>query len=135
MSYKVTKLVVAKGRTVSHEKDSEWIRERYELEITIPDERELSIARENALHLLDDWLGIGANAPMGKTSFSWNPQAIKWTEAQGSKGPYQRSEDVNNLEFKALLKDLASHNGKLTRDGWFFWTFQNGHTIGRKKRK
>ena len=133
MSFKVTKLTVGKGKTVGNEKAGEWIKQYYEVEIEIPDEHELSMAKENAEGLLNNWLGIVKQS--GKTSFKWNPQAIKWTEAQGSKGPYQRSEDINNLEFKALLKDLASHNGKLTRDGWFFWAFQNGHTIGRKKRK
>lgn len=65
----------------------------------------------------------------------WNPDKIKWTEAEGSKGPYERSEDVNSLEFKAMLKDLASHSGKIQRNGYFYWTFQNGSTVGRKKRK
>ncbi len=69
-----------------------------------------------------------------KSKFSWNPDKIKWEKAQGSKGEFERSEDVNNPEFKALLKDLANHNGKLTRNGWFYWTFKNGSTVGRKKR-
>ena len=135
MTYKITKLVVSKGRTVSHEKEGEWIREGYKLEIEIPNEHEVSIARENALHLLDDWLGIGANAPMEKTSFKWSSEAIKWADAQGSHGLYQRSEDLNNPQFKLMLKDLASHNGKLSRNGFFYWTFKNGYTVGRKKRK
>jgi hypothetical protein len=64
----------------------------------------------------------------------WDPEQIKWEEAQGTAGPYQRSEDVNNPEFKAMLKDLQAHDGKLTKEGWFFWVFQNGTTVGRKKR-
>jgi len=64
----------------------------------------------------------------------WNPDRIKWVKAQGASGEYERSEDVNNSEFKLMLKDLASHNGKLTRDGWFYWVFKNGATVGRKKR-
>ncbi|MGQ9642196.1 MAG: hypothetical protein ACUVUF_08825, partial [Candidatus Bathycorpusculaceae bacterium] len=53
------------------------------------------------------------------TKPSWNPEAIKWEQAEGSSGPYERSEDVDNPEFKAVLKDLAAHNGRLTRDGFF----------------
>jgi hypothetical protein len=34
-----------------------------------------------------------------------------------------------------MLKDLAEHKGKLTRDGLFYWTFQNGTTVGRKMAK
>lgn len=75
----------------------------------------------------------GTGAPAN--SEGWNPNAIKWEASDGSKGPYERSEDVNNLQFKAMLKEIAAHDGKLTRDGLFYWTFQNGHTVGRKKAK
>ena len=70
----------------------------------------------------------------GVTALSWDPDKIKWEQADGKNGPYERSEDVNNPEFKALLKDLARHGGRLTRNGWFYWTFKNGSTVGRKKR-
>lgn len=60
---------------------------------------------------------------------------IRWEQATGPSGSYERSEDVNNPEFKALLKDLMAHNGKLTRECWFYWVFGNNSTIGRKKRK
>lgn len=65
---------------------------------------------------------------------AWDPQKIKWTVAQGARGLYQKSQDMNSLGFKALLKDLAAHKGKLARDGYFYWTFTNGATVGRKKR-
>jgi len=74
-------------------------------------------------------------APKDEAKHNWDPSKIMWTQAEGSKGPYERSEDVNNLEFKNMLKDLASHKGKLSFEGWFYWVFQNGHTVGRKKRK
>ena len=66
---------------------------------------------------------------------SWNPDKIKWEKTEGWKGEYERSEDVNNPEFKAMLKDLAQHGGKLTRNGMFYWVFKNGSTVGRKKRE
>jgi hypothetical protein len=64
---------------------------------------------------------------------TWNPEKIKWEQAQGSSGPYERSEDVNNPDFKAMLKDLQAHKGKMNREGLFFWVFENGYTVGRKK--
>ncbi len=76
-------------------------------------------------------VGIAEEKPI----FSWNPDKIKWQKTQGVKGEFEKSEDFNNPEFKALLKDLAQHNGKLTRNGWFYWTFKNGSTVGRKKRE
>jgi hypothetical protein len=65
---------------------------------------------------------------------SWNPEKIKWQKTQGLKGQFEKSQDVNNPEFKAMLKDLASHKGRLERNGFFYWMFKNGSTVGRKKR-
>jgi hypothetical protein len=69
------------------------------------------------------------------SKWSWDPGKIKWEKTEGFKGSYERSEDVNSLDFKELLKDLAKHNGKLSRDGWFYWVFKNGATVGRKRRE
>jgi hypothetical protein len=60
---------------------------------------------------------------------------IKWEAAQGSSGPYERSEDVNSQDFKELLKDVQAHGGKMTVGNYFVWAFKNGYTIGRKQRK
>jgi hypothetical protein len=64
----------------------------------------------------------------------WTPEKIVWQEATGEKGLYHRSEDVNNLEFKAMLRDLNAHNGKMFRDGFFYWVFPNGTSVGRKQK-
>ena len=64
---------------------------------------------------------------------AWDPSKIKWEQKEGSKGLYERSEDIDKQDFKAMLKQLAAKGGKLTRDGMFYWLFQNGSTIGRKK--
>jgi hypothetical protein len=60
---------------------------------------------------------------------------IKWEKAQGAKGEFERSEDVNSQDFKALLKDVQSHGGKMTVGNYFVWAFKNGATLGRKQRK
>ena len=65
----------------------------------------------------------------------WEPDKIRWEQATGASGAYERSDNVNNPEFKVMLKDLAAHNGKTTREGWFYWIFGNGSTVGRKKQK
>jgi hypothetical protein len=44
----------------------------------------------------------------------WNSAKIKLEQAEGSSGPYERSEDVNSLDFKKMLKDPASQNKCLT---------------------
>lgn len=65
----------------------------------------------------------------------WDPGKIRWVESEGFKGPFEKSEDFNNSEFKCMLKDLAAHNGKLSRNGFFYWVYRNGSTVGRKKRE
>jgi hypothetical protein len=63
----------------------------------------------------------------------WDPEKIKWQETAGPSGPFQKSDDVNNPEFKVMLKDLQAHKGKMTKNGWFYWVFKNGATVGRKR--
>lgn len=70
----------------------------------------------------------------GFSRWTWDASKIKWVKAEGAKGPYERSEDVNNLEFKAMLKGLAAQGGRVMRDGWFYWVFSNGAVVGRKKK-
>lgn len=93
-----------------------------------------------ALEALTDFLnGVEAGIESARQHIKtkkhvWNSSKISWTQAEGSKGVYERSEDVNNIEFKAMLKDLAAHGGRINHEGYFYWTFQNGTTVGRKKR-
>jgi len=69
----------------------------------------------------------------------WDPNKIKWVEAEGFSGPYQRypakgAKVELTADYKAMLADLKAHDGKLTRDGYFYWLFNDGATVGRKKR-
>jgi hypothetical protein len=72
-------------------------------------------------------------AKPSEIKYPWDPEKIGWTDKKGQKGPFQISEDVNNMDFKAMLQDLGGHGGKLNREGVFYWTFKNGTTVGRKK--
>jgi len=74
-------------------------------------------------------------APKDEAKHNWDPSKIQWKEAQGTRGLYERSEDVNSPDFKELMKDLETHNGKLMRNGFFYWRFSKSAVIGRKKRK
>lgn len=140
---KIERLRVGKGRTSQHNNE-EWVKEYYELEVAIEDPSEIEVAKANLNGLIDGWLTKTTQQPAAFTSqdvnkteketLSWNPEKINWEKTQGDKGPYERSSDVNNPEFKAMLKDLAAHNGKLTKDEYFYWTFKDGTTVGRKKR-
>jgi len=68
-------------------------------------------------------------------AFSYDINRIKWEPAEGSAGVYEKSEDVNNPHFRALLKDVQAHGGKMTVGGYFVWSFKNGCVLGRKPRK
>lgn len=65
---------------------------------------------------------------------SWNPNVIEWQAANGAKGPYQKTVDSGNLQHKAMLADLENHDGKLRRDGFFYWLFSDKQTVGRKQK-
>ena len=68
-------------------------------------------------------------------AFSYDIDRIKWEPAEGSSGAYERSEDLDNPHFKALLKDVQRHGGKMSVGGYFVWSFKNGTVLGRKPRK
>jgi len=71
----------------------------------------------------------------GAKKVSWSAAKIKWTEEEGFRGKYERSEDFDNLDFKAMLKNLQEHNGTMWQSGYFYWVFTNGTTVGRKKKE
>ncbi|MEM2781073.1 MAG: hypothetical protein QW629_02955 [Candidatus Bathyarchaeia archaeon] len=75
----------------------------------------------------------GAAESEEKRQVSWDPSWIKWERTEGARDVSEKSKDVNNLKFKAMLKDLAEYDGKLTREGWFYWVYRSGSTFGRKK--
>lgn len=135
MSFKLKKLRVGKGKTVTNEKQTEWQKLYYELEVEISDEHDVELAKASMEGLIDGWLTpsklVSQPQPLRST---WNMEKILWKEETGPKGIYFRSEDVNNLEFKNMLRDLQSHKGKMYRNGYFFWVFRDGCTVGRKKK-
>ena len=80
------------------------------------------------------------HAPPETKQLEWNPDRIKWVQAEGRQGTYERYPDANEkaeftTDYSNMLADLKRHNGKLTRDGYFYWLFTDSDTIGRKRRK
>lgn len=77
---------------------------------------------------------LGDAKPSAKLPF--NVSKIRWQDRENEKGKFQMSEDYNNLEHKALLKFLHEHaGGCITSEGFFYWQYQDGATIGRKPQK
>ena len=94
-------------------------------------EARLAVISTGFSDILTELAKIGEAEKVAKERL-WDPTQIKWEDAEGSKGKYERSNDVNNRDHKALVKDLADHKGTLTHGTYFYWLFTNGTTIGRK---
>lgn len=88
--------------------------------------------KEDLTKTVSDYLDV--------VEYAFDVNNIKWVRVNGFSGPYERypakGERVElTPDYKALLKWLKEHNGKATYEGYFYWLFQDGATIGRKKRK
>jgi len=59
-------------------------------------------------------------------------------QTEGSKGYYLKAipeDNQNNRDFELLIEDLKQHNGKLTKQGYFCWLFDDQKTAGMKPSK
>lgn len=94
--------------------------------------------REGLASLVQERIIPEASKAVGERVWSWNPDAIIWVEASGPSGGYQLATAENNqgnTDFQELLRDLEAHQGRLTRNGYFYWSFQQKPFVGRKKRE
>jgi hypothetical protein len=137
MSFKVTRLTIGKGKTVADEKAGKWERQYFELEAEIQEESGLELAKGSLESLIDTWLKgqtISGSPTMGSQEQrqTWDDAKIRWSQEEGAKGPFQKSQDVDSIDFKNLVKDLNAHQGSLYRDGCFFWLYKSGSTVGKK---
>jgi hypothetical protein len=58
--------------------------------------------------------------------------AIKWEGAESPKGKFEVSHDYSNPEHKSLLAFLNTAGGVMSSEGYFYWIYPDGSTIGRK---
>ena len=70
----------------------------------------------------------------------YNLEKIPWIQAEGKKGIYQKypafkQKPSMTVDYINLLEDLKQHNGKLTRNGFFMWLFDDNVTVARKPAK
>jgi len=66
----------------------------------------------------------------------YDANKINWLEKNGTKGKYEFADPKTEgakTDFKALLSDLKSHNGKFQHAGFFYWLFTDAAGIGRKQ--
>lgn len=142
MSFKVTKLTVAKSKTRGNEKEG-WTKTFYQMEAEIEDEHTIEICKASLEGLIDGWLtppSEGTSQPRQPQpqSETLNPDAIKWQLQPGlnnPKGAFEKSEDFNNSNHKGLVKKLAANKGFLRHKGFQYWLYANGSSIGRRALK
>lgn len=144
MSFKMTKLTIGKGKTIADEKAGEWIKRYYEVEVSIEDEHDVEIAKASVEGLIDGWLtGTSVVEPQARSQLEkpkWDPEKIKWIQAKGARGDYERypaegQKIEASPDYKALIADLKEHNMFFFRDGWNYWLFPDLATVGRKRKK
>ena len=140
VSFRITRITVGKGRTVSDEKQGAWNKQYLEVEATVEDERDVEQAKNSIESLLDLWLNgqtvrpkQDLNGKKGSTDLPYDPDMIPWQDREGPKGPFQISEDYVNANHQALLRFLSEHTGGcMSSKDWFYWKFNDDRTIGRK---
>jgi len=91
-------------------------------------------ALEAACVQLRQNLGAKTQTAPQITVETFDPDKIAWQPRQGLKGPYELTEDFNSPEYKKMLALMQSAGGRVSKAGKFYWTFQNGSTVGRKDR-
>ena len=74
------------------------------------------------------------NAPPseGSVELPFHVENLLWTLKEGAKGPFQLSDDLDNPDHEALLTFLKSAGGSVASEGYYYWIFPDGKTIGRK---
>jgi len=66
---------------------------------------------------------------------AWDPDKIQWTQAEGPNGLYEKAGKQEGQDYSLMVQDLKQHQKRLTKDGLFYWLFDNQETVGRKSRK
>ncbi len=87
---------------------------------------------QGAVESIDNFIAFLSKANLGE----WDPSKIEWIQQPGTefnKGPFEKAHFQESTEYKAMLEDLNKHHGKVNRSGVFYWLFQDGQTVGRKK--
>lgn len=87
-----------------------------------------------ALDAINEYLESLAPPGASPAGSSYDVNKIQWQNAQGTKGPYEKTDGDNSADYAALVKDLQAHKGKMNIAGSFYWLFENQKTIGRKPR-
>jgi len=150
-SEKQVRVRVGKGRTIRPGEQEEWIKEYYELEITVEDPSEIATARANMLGTIDAWLNEATKAERVKAAIPrldlaqleelpWTKYKTRERAKPGDAGWMKNPEffkDVKEEPARSLAIDLAkaikAGGGKLQLGEYeFSLSGENDRFIGRR---
>jgi hypothetical protein len=92
-------------------------------------------SRRQELEALDELLNEIGKPVLDAKELQYDIMKVVTVQAQGSKGPYfkiTKANNKNNPNYSALIADLKAHKGKLTRQGYFVFLFDDQETAGMK---
>jgi hypothetical protein len=55
-----------------------------------------------------------------------------WQVQKGKNGPFELRTDIDSNDYLTLRDEIAKSQGKLAKEGFFYWIMQNQNGIGRK---
>ena len=93
---------------------------------------------KNQLNKIENQLAEEILAIIGQPlteSKSYDLSKIKTERTEGPSGFYQKATEQDNEDYRNLLKSLKAHDGKLTRNGFWIWLFNDEKSIGMKPSK
>jgi len=97
----------------------------------------LVLVRDGALMVADGVSKI-LESSEPETQLQYDIMKIVTRQTEGPSGVYLKASEEdnrNNPDYEALLEDLKQHDGKLTRQGYFCWLFDDNTTAGMKLSK
>ena len=65
------------------------------------------------------------------TDMQFDLNKIQWQHSQGKSGPFERSVDRDNPEFKKVVNALLEQRTMVV-NGWYVWLFKDDETLGKK---
>ena len=139
---RVSRIVVGKGKTERPTEAEEWTKTYFEVEVTVNDDKEVPLAKEWALSLIDSWLEEKPKPGFEPGNIpDFNPDDLinhEWKGKKKADGSYAKG----SLEWGWDFKDNFSpetikmlEKGPLTIDGYEFSLSESGNLVYARKKK
>ena len=93
------------------------------------------ILLRDGLKMATDGINKIVESTEPKDTPQYDLKNIKTERTEGRNGFYDKAVTQDGQDYQNLIADLKAHEGKLTRDGFFCWLFDDGKTVGMKPSK